>query len=92
MPYLGAEEAIDEVLTLLARLENDRQETELALQREKDKVVRLNNKIDAHCTRRMQELPAVVQKGRVFKLTYLQQCEIDLLCQAKKMKMFVSEM
>lgn len=68
VPYLGAEEAIEEVLTLLARLENDRQETENALQREKERVVRLGAKIDSHCQRRMKELPAVVQKGEVLLL------------------------
>lgn len=68
VPYLGAEEAIEEVLTLLARLENDRQETENALQREKERVVRLGAKIDFHCRRRMKELPAVVQKGEFLLL------------------------
>ena len=51
-------------MTLLARLENDRQETDTAHEREKERVVRLANKIDAHCQRRITELPAVVQKGR----------------------------
>ncbi|WAR24311.1 CC178-like protein [Mya arenaria] len=62
MPYLGAEDAVDEVMTLLARLENDRQETENALEREKDRVIRLSNKIDHHRQRRMKELPEVVQR------------------------------
>ncbi|XP_053395665.1 coiled-coil domain-containing protein 178-like [Mercenaria mercenaria] len=62
VPYLGAEQAIEEVMTLLARLENDRQETEKALEREKERVIRLGAKIDFHCHRRMKELPAVVQK------------------------------
>lgn len=61
-PYLGAEDVIEEVLTLLARLENDRQETEKALEREKERVIRLVAKIDFHCKRRMKELPSVVQK------------------------------
>lgn len=63
IPYLGAEEAVQEVMTLLARLENDRQETEKALEREKERVLRLGAKIDYHCQRRMKELPEVVQKG-----------------------------
>ncbi|XP_060608579.1 coiled-coil domain-containing protein 178-like [Ruditapes philippinarum] len=62
VPYLGAEQAVEEVLTLLARLENDRQETENALTREKERVIRLGAKIDFHCQRRMKELPVVVQK------------------------------
>ncbi|XP_052254970.1 coiled-coil domain-containing protein 178-like [Dreissena polymorpha] len=62
MPYLGAEEVIDEVMTLLARLENDRLETEKALERERDRVVRLASKIDYLCQRRLKELPEVVQK------------------------------
>lgn len=63
IPYLGAEEAVQEVMTLLARLENDRQETEKSLEREKERVLRLGAKIDYHCQRRMKELPEVVQKG-----------------------------
>ena len=55
---------IDEILTLLARLEDDRQETDIAYEREKERVIRLANKIDSHCQRRITELPAVVQKGR----------------------------
>lgn len=54
---------IEEVITLLARLENDRAETEAALWNEKDKVVKLNNRIDALCLKRMNELPAAVQRG-----------------------------
>ena len=63
VPFLGAEDVIDEVMTLLARLENDRQDTDVAFEREKDRVVRLADKVDAHCRRRITELPAVVQKG-----------------------------
>lgn len=71
IPYLGADDVIDEVVTLLARLENDRQETEIAHQREKERVVRLANKIDSHCQRRITELPAVVQKGKWSRLGYI---------------------
>ena len=60
---------IDEIMTLLARLENNRQETEAAYEREKERVIRLANKIDSHCQRRITELPAVVQKGmHIFSL------------------------
>ena len=50
-------------MTLLARLENDRQETDMAHEREKERVQRLANKIDSHCQRRITELPEVVQRG-----------------------------
>ena len=64
IPYLGAEDVIEEVITLLARLENDRLETQKNLTNEQDRVVRLNNKIDNLCWRRMTELPAIVQRGK----------------------------
>lgn len=46
LPQLGAEEAIDEVVTLLGRLESDRQDTEDSLEKEKKRVVWLQGKID----------------------------------------------
>lgn len=61
VPYLGAEEVVDEVISLLARLENDRMEVINKLELENDKVVRLNRKIDRLCLKRMVEMPAVVQ-------------------------------
>ncbi|KAL4236342.1 hypothetical protein ACF0H5_004729 [Mactra antiquata] len=61
-PYLGAEEVINETLTLLARLENDRQETEKALKKEKERVIILGAKIDNLCQKRIQEFPVVIQK------------------------------
>lgn len=71
VPFLGAEDVIDEVMTLLARLENDRQDTDVAYEREKERVVRLADKVDSHCRRRITELPAVVQKEH-------EECIIDL--------------
>lgn len=62
VPFLGAEEVVDEVITLLARLENDRQEVINKLEQEKEKVIRLNGKIDRLCLKRLVEMPAVVQK------------------------------
>ncbi|XP_060070324.1 coiled-coil domain-containing protein 178-like [Ylistrum balloti] len=62
VPFLGAEEVVDEVITLLARLENDRQEVINRLEQEKEKVIRLNGKIDRLCLKRLVEMPAVVQK------------------------------
>lgn len=67
IPYLGAEDVIEEVITLLARLENDRVETEKTLKNEQERVVRLNNKIDNLCLRRMTELPSIVQRGNLNK-------------------------
>ena len=62
LPYLGAEDVLDEIVTLLARLENDRMEILKSLVHEKEKVVRLNDKIDHLCLVRMRELPIAVQK------------------------------
>ncbi|OWF35535.1 coiled-coil domain-containing protein 178-like isoform X2 [Mizuhopecten yessoensis] len=62
LPFLGAEEVVDEVITLLARLENNRMEVINKLGQEKEKVIRLNGKIDRLCLKRMVEMPAVVQK------------------------------
>ena len=62
LPYLGAEDVLDEIVTLLARLENDRMEILKSLVHEKEKVVRLNEKIDHLCLVRMRELPIAVQK------------------------------
>lgn len=56
---------INEALTLLARLENDRQETENALKKEKERVVILGAKIDALCQKRIKEFPIVIQKGKI---------------------------
>lgn len=66
LPYLGAEDVLDEIVTLLARLENDRMEILKSLVHEKEKVVRLNEKIDHLCLVRMRELPIAVQKGKIY--------------------------
>ena len=62
---------VDEVMTLLARLENDRQETDAAHEREKERVMRLSNKINSLCQRRITELPTVVQKGMAVSKLFL---------------------
>ena len=64
LPYLGAEEVIDEVITLIAKLEKDRRETKDLLKSEKDRVARLGNQIDKVAQQRMEELPQCVQKGK----------------------------
>lgn len=65
LPQLGAEEVIDEVVTLLGRLESDRQDTEDSLEKEKKRVVWLQGKIDRLAQKRLVELPKAVQKGRI---------------------------
>jgi len=62
VPYLGAQDVIDEVITLLARLENDRQEAQASFMKEIEKAQRLRNKIDDWQLKRMRELPALVQR------------------------------
>ena len=63
IPYLGAEEVIDEVILLLARLENDRRETMDAFKKEEKRLSELENKIDGLAEQRMAELPRAVQLG-----------------------------
>ncbi|PIK35947.1 putative coiled-coil domain-containing protein [Apostichopus japonicus] len=62
LPKLGAEDVIDEVVTLLGRLESDRQDTESLLEKEKKRVVWLQGKIDTLAHKRLVELPKAVQK------------------------------
>lgn len=63
IPYLGAEEVVDEVLTLLARLDKDRIETEESLKKEKNRVKMLGSEIDQLAEKRRLNLPAAVQAG-----------------------------
>ena len=63
VPYLGAQDVIDEVMTLLARLENDRQEAQASYMNEIEKAQRLRDKIDDWQLKRMRELPSLVQRG-----------------------------
>ncbi|KAJ8034089.1 hypothetical protein HOLleu_24515 [Holothuria leucospilota] len=62
LPKLGAEEVIDEVVTLLGRLETDRQDTEGTLEKEKQRVHWLQGRIDFLANKRLVELPRAVQK------------------------------
>ena len=66
IPYLGAEDVIDEVITLLARLETDRLDTQNRYEHELDTAATLKTKIDELCLRRLKELPVLVQRGKVF--------------------------
>ena len=65
VPHLGAEEVIDDVVTLLGRLEADRGDTEELYKKELVRVGWLQGKIDRISQKRMYELPRVVQQGRV---------------------------
>ncbi len=65
IPYLGAEDVIDEVITLLAKLENDRRETKKTLKDEKKRTEMLSSKIDNLSEQRLQALPEAVQKGKM---------------------------
>ncbi len=70
IPYLGAEDVIDEVLALIARLENDRQETKDLFRKEGTKVQALSDKIDGLAIQRLNELPDSVQRGELID-TYI---------------------
>ncbi|XP_005098448.1 coiled-coil domain-containing protein 178 [Aplysia californica] len=62
IPYLGAQDVIDEVITLLARLESDRQDTQENYMKEIEKAEKLRQKIDEWQLKRMRELPSLVQR------------------------------
>ena len=63
LPYLGAQDVIDEVITLLARLENDRQITYDSYLQEIARANKLIEKIDELQLRKLREMPALVQRG-----------------------------
>lgn len=60
---LPGHEIVDEVLTLLGRLETDRVNTQQMLVKERERVQQLGKSIDQHACKRMHELPNAVQKG-----------------------------
>ena len=51
-------------MTLLGRLETDRQDTEAALKKEKERAKMLRIKIDNVSMKRMEEYPKAVQTGK----------------------------
>ncbi|XP_006822410.1 uncharacterized protein LOC102808581 [Saccoglossus kowalevskii] len=61
IPTLGAEEVIDETVTLLGRLETDRRDTADRLEEEKKRSDMLRARIDKLAEKRMYELPLAVQ-------------------------------
>ena len=63
LPYLGADDVIEEVVVILAKLEKDRMETRSSLQKERDRGKKLRSKIDTLAQDRLINLPKAVQKG-----------------------------
>ena len=64
LPFLGGDEVVEEVIALLAKLENDRQETLEALKVQRVKSKQLKLKINEHCKKRLCDLPRAVQAGK----------------------------
>ncbi|XP_064626138.1 coiled-coil domain-containing protein 178-like [Lineus longissimus] len=62
IPYLGAEEVLDEVMTLLGKLETDRIESMTQYKQQIHLVRNLGARIDGIAEHRMNELPKAVQK------------------------------
>ncbi|KAK7483485.1 hypothetical protein BaRGS_00025284 [Batillaria attramentaria] len=71
IPYLGAEDVIEETITLLARLELDRQEAQRAYMKEVETVATLKKKTNDLRLRRLREMPALVQREH-------EACTVDL--------------
>ena len=61
-------EVIEEVITLLGRMESDRHSTQDALVNERERVQRLRDEIDAQAYKRMHDLPLAVQRGKSFNI------------------------
>lgn len=57
-------EVIEEVITLLGRMESDRLSTQDTLVNERERVQRLRDEIDAQAYKRMHDLPLAVQRGK----------------------------
>ena len=55
---------IEEVITLLGRMESDRLSTQDALVKERERVQSLRDEIDTQAYKRMHDLPLAVQKGK----------------------------
>jgi hypothetical protein len=59
---LRADDVLEEVLIILARLEHDRRRTEINLKKERQNVIILKNQIERWAMKRITELPIMVQK------------------------------
>ena len=55
---------IEEVISLLGRMESDRLSTQDALVKERERVQKLRDEIDAQAYKRMHDLPLAVQRGK----------------------------
>ena len=65
-------DVIEEVITLLGRMESDRLSTQDALVKERERVQFLRNEIDTLAYKRMYDLPLAVQRGKGSYLKILQ--------------------
>ena len=54
---------IEEVISLLGRMESDRVTTEETLAKEKERVQTLRDEIDSKAKKRLHDLPLAVQRG-----------------------------
>ena len=61
--WLEADDIINGAIRLVARLEEDRQETLVRLDNEKLRVHQLGENLDKECEKRLRLLPSVIQKG-----------------------------
>ena len=57
-------DVIEEVINLLGRMESDRLSTQDALVKERERVQKLRDEIDAQAYKRMHDLPLAVQRGK----------------------------
>jgi hypothetical protein len=86
LPYLGAEEVIDEVILLLAKMESGRKDNLDSLAKERQRSEMLKTKIDSRSHQRMVDLPIAVQRGWFFYQTKLYhncslpECFLPLYC------------
>ena len=60
---MAGHEVVEEVIRLMARMEEDRLSTQQMLLNERQRVHHLGSQIDELAFRRLLDLPAAVQKG-----------------------------
>ncbi|PAA54657.1 hypothetical protein BOX15_Mlig015820g2, partial [Macrostomum lignano] len=61
VPYLGAEEVVQEVMQLMVKLENDRLQAEEDIRLERGKVIELASRIDRLSEAKLLQMPVAVQ-------------------------------
>ena len=74
MPFPKEHDVIEEVISLLGRMESDRLSTQDALVKERERVQKLRDEIDMQAYKRMHDLPLAVQKGK-YSLTFCKRNE-----------------